>query len=284
MRNPDSFVVKRQTGWENFVTKKNEDEDIDSKLYPFRPDVNSWYDSKMVKRVEPFGYSYEEIKGLKYPTSAADKAALIKKIESIYYPLPTAIQQSMQEIDTAGQDFLSQAYVVQEIEKKELPATVAQLEAVVKRLPTPEDLLKTSLRPKKPLLRKLAAERKYLEWITNIKAEKHALGGTYSVHIFLGQLDEENVALWPAAPSHVGTFAPLGQSTTTGCGKCQEDQRDHTQVTSQIKLTIALVERYLAGIIPDLTVESVVPYLTKNLHWRVAKVTTTNPLPTLDKR
>ena len=40
----------------------------------------------------------------------------------------------------------------------------------------------------------------------------------------------------------------------------------------QIPLTIALIERYLAGIIDDLSEQSVVPYLTENLHWRVTQV------------
>lgn len=56
----------------------------------------------------------------------------------------------------------------------------------------------------------LAPDNRYLEWMTNIKAQKHTLDGAYSVHVFLGPVDEENVALWPAAPTHVGTFAPLG--------------------------------------------------------------------------
>ena len=232
----------------------------------------------MVKRTEPFGYAYPETAGLKYPTTPADKTALMKVIGKIYAPLPKYIRQSKEHKRNAGEDLLPQAQVLKEISEKKVPATVAQLESLVEHLPDIESLLETSLEPGKPVLRDLAPENKYLEWITNIKAEKHTLDGGYSVHIFLGNPDESNVALWPASPSHVGTFAPLGQRSTTGCGKCQEDQRDHTEVTSQIPLTIALVERYLAGLIPDLSEESVVPYLTKYLHWRVSKVGTPHAL------
>ena len=257
----------------SFATKPGDDETIDTPLYPFRPNVDSWYNSKMVKRTESFGYTYPETAGLKYPTTPADKTALMKIIGNIYEPLPKLIRQSKEQKRDAGEDLLPQAYVVKEIEVKEVPATVAQLESLSEHMPKIESLLETSLEPGKPVLRDLAPENKYLEWITNIKAEKHTLDGGYSVHVFLGPADDEtNVALWPASPSHVGTFAPLGQSSTTGCGKCQDDQRDHTQVTSQIPLTIALVERYLGGLIPDLSEESVVPYLTKYLHWRVSKV------------
>lgn len=44
------------------------------------------------------------------------------------------------------------------------------------------------------------------------------------------------------------------------------------EVTGQIPLTLALTERYLAQMIPDLRAETVVPYMTKNLHWRVEAV------------
>ena len=256
----------------SFATKIFDEETIDTPLYPFRPDVNSWYTSKMVKRTEPFGYTYPETAGLKYPTTPADKTALMKIIGKLYAPLPKLIRESRKHKRNAGEDLLPQAQVLKEIAEKKVPATVAQLESLVEHLPDIESLLESSLEPGKPVLRDLAPEDKYLEGITNIKAEKHTLDGGYSVHISLGNPDESNVALWPASPSHVGTFAPLGQLSTTGCGKCQEDQRDHTEVTSQIPLTIALVERYLAGLIPGLSEESVVPYLTENLHWRVSKV------------
>ena len=196
----------------------------------------------------------------------------MKIIGKLYEPLPKSIRQSKRQKRNAGEDLLPRAQVLKEIAQKEAPATVAHLESLGEHLPSIESLLETSLEPGKPVLRDLAPENKYLEWITNIKAEKHTLDGGYSIHIFLGNQDESNVALWPASPTHVGTFSPLGQLSTTGCGKCQEDQRDHIQVTSQIPLTIALVERYLAGLIPDLSEESVVPYLTEHLHWRIAKV------------
>ena len=77
--------------------------------------------------------------------------------------------------------------------------------------------------------------------------------------------------LWPISPHHVGTFVPLGQRQGTGCQKCQGDQRDHVEITGQIPLTLALVECYLAGILPDLNEDRVIKYLTKNLHWNILR-------------
>ena len=273
-QNLETFVTPRKNGFGSFSVKRFEEESIETKLYPFRPNINEWYTSKDVKRTEKFGYSYPETRGLNYPPSPAEKNALRITIGKIYEPFSKTIRQSLKHKETAGVNILPQSHVLKELTKNDLPATAHQLESLVKQLPSSQTLLKESLKPGKPLLRDLAPNHKYLEWLTNIKAEKHTLDGAYTVHIFLGPPDENNVALWPASPNHVGTFSPLGQTNTTACGKCQEDQKDGTEITGQIPLTIALAERYLAGLIPDLSEAAVVPFLTEHLHWRVAKVPT----------
>ena len=257
----------------SFARDADELEGIDTKLYPFRSSVGkgSWYISSDVKRTEPFGYSYPEIAAFTYPPTEDDRKILRKKLNKIYPPPAELIRQSRLHVKTAGQELLARAHILKQIDKKEIPATAEKFESLVQALPPREDLLQASLQPSKPILRDLAPDNKYLEWLTNIRAEKHTLDGAYTVHVFLGPAEEQNTALWPSAPTHVGTFAPLGQPSDTGCGKCQADQRDHAEVTGQIPLTIALIERYLAGIIDDLSEQNVIRYLKKNLHWRVVK-------------
>jgi tyrosinase len=119
-------------------------------------------------------------------------------------------------------------------------------------------------------IKDLAPNDKYLEWITNLKVQKHALDGTFFVHVFLGDFNREDPLTWRFDPNLVGTFSILGDTVGTGCKKCQKDREDHLQITGQVPLTLALVERYLAGHIENLTPEKVVPYLQTNLHWRVA--------------
>ena len=64
-------------------------------------------------------------------------------------------------------------------------------------------------------------------------------------------------------------FSALGQGSETGCEKCKVDQAERIEVTGQIPLTLALVERYQAGLVDNLTPGDVEPYLAQNLHWRV---------------
>lgn len=118
-----------------------------------------------------------------------------------------------------------------------------------------------------------------MEWITNVKVQKHALDGTFFVHIFLGEFNRTDPLAWRSDPNLVGTFTVLGETVGTGCKKCNRDRENQLQITGQVPLTLALAERYLAGQIEDLTPEKVVPYLQTNLHWRVAAVSTLLFLP-----
>lgn len=58
-------------------------------------------------------------------------------------------------------------------------------------------------------------------------------------------------------------------NTLRQCGKCQDDRANRQQVTGQIPLTIALAERYFAGLIDSLEPGDVTGYLKANLHWEV---------------
>lgn len=61
---PEAFVTPRGAGMGNYSVRPAEEEDKDTPLYPFRPDVNNRYLSEDVKRTELFNYTYKEIEGL----------------------------------------------------------------------------------------------------------------------------------------------------------------------------------------------------------------------------
>jgi len=148
---------------------------------------------------------------------------------------------------------------------------------LTEQLPKLETLLDQSIGSDKPYIKDLAKDNKYLEWLVNIKSQRHALDGQYSVHVFLNAVEEGDVSLWPVSPHHVGTFTPFGQASGTGCENCKNQQAEHLEITGQIPLTVALIERYLAGIVQDISAETVVPYLTEHLHWRVESVSVSLP-------
>jgi tyrosinase len=100
--------------------------------------------------------------------------------------------------------------------------------------------------------------------------EKYSLGGSFNVHIFLGDFNTD-----PLQRSYddnlVGTFSVFANDPeTTGCERCQTNAQEGLIVTGSIPLTGALLDR-----IPELQTldpHAVIPYLQRHLHWRLNKV------------
>ncbi|KAF7507389.1 hypothetical protein GJ744_010448 [Endocarpon pusillum] len=252
---PETYVesAKNSGRGGNFTTAQDEEENIETPLKPFnrtasQPVVDSdYWKAKDVRKTKTFGYCYPETE--KWEITSNKEVArkeVIRQIDVLYPAgsLANIIREKTKGRMASENLLASRAETIAQVPLKQL-----KIERQV------EDL---------------APESKYLEWITNLKAKKHALGETFNVHVFLGQITQEDSVLWYADENHVGAFTVLGQPVETGCDKCRSDQADDLQVTAQIPLTVALAERYLAGKIAGLTPDAVIPYLQENLHWRVS--------------
>lgn len=241
-------------------------QNVDTPLAPFNASetIADFWTSATVKDTKTFGHVYPETRDWVYKTPADIKSQLTAiysygslstmfnkpsvmpslvsraRLHSLaaQIPLPTPRLESVQIDDEK---------ILEEIEQK----------AASIKLPTDRDL------------KNLVINNKYLEWLVDIKAEKHANNGDFVVHVFLGHPQDENPALYIFNQNHVAAFSTLGQDSETGCEKCKVDQVERIEVTGQIPLTLALVERYQAGLVDGLTPEFVEPYLAQNLHWRV---------------
>lgn len=234
-----------------------------------------------------FGYAYPETKSWNFDSPEEYRKDLVKQISTLYQ---TGSVSSMILASRAGDpqpeiklrkraERLAQVEAVPESSTTMTMLSLLQAISQTKESEVPEMSFASALPPiQVPSVQipdgrsliSLAKDNTYLEWLVNIKAQKHTLGGEYLVHVFLGPVQEdESTILYSVSPYHVGTFSPLGQPEETRCGKCQQDQRARTEITGQIPLTIALVERYFAGAMDSLDEGDVITYLQKNLHWEV---------------
>lgn len=125
----------------------------------------------------------------------------------------------------------------------------------------------------------LAPDNTYTDWIVNIRAQKHGLSQTFRVIVFLRDFSPEP-ADWAGNTEFntVGRVTILGRSADTPCGRCREDHEDELVVAGAVPLTSALLQDIAAGELRSLEVADVVPYLKRNLHWRV-KLWTGDAIP-----
>ena len=261
-----TFVAPSANSDPTRVIPKGSKQNAKTPLIPFNSSANigDFWTSTRVKDTKTFGHVYPETQDWVHKSPAEIKRELFKlysygslstminkpsvksnlvsraRLHSLaaQIPLPTPTLESGR---TDGDK------ISQEIKEKAAGITI----------PTDRDL------------KNLVINNKYLEWLVDIKAEKHAHGGNFVVHVFLGDPQDDNPALYVFNHNHVAVFSTLGQGSETGCEKCKGDQAERIEVTGQIPLTLALVERYQAGLVDSLTPGHVVPYLAEKLHWRV---------------
>ena len=100
-----------------------------------------------------------------------------------------------------------------------------------------------------------------VEYTANVVCQGFALGGSYNIYIFIGAPASENPLSWANDNNLCGThsnFAAPGMNS-------------QTLVTGDIPLTSTLVDKLAVGQLGNLGRNMTLPYLTKNLGWRVMK-------------
>lgn len=88
------------------------------------------------------------------------------------------------------------------------------------------------------------------------------------MHVFLGEF-EPATNTWSTQSALVGTFTVFGKGLTTGCEKCAVDAEAQLEVSGTVNLTPALIQSVEDGLLGSVQRENVIPWLRRNLHWRV---------------
>ncbi|KAK1465698.1 hypothetical protein CMEL01_11690 [Colletotrichum melonis] len=247
--NPGKYVTPQQSLENTVVRARGSPEDADSPLTPFARSVaadgtQEFWTSAQVKDTKVFGYIYPETQSV-----FNSKKLIINEVDRLYLKrasFANILRSQPPDVETLKE--------LQERAKVHLKsATGGEPE-----LPPGRDI------------QNLAVGGKYLEWLVNIRAEKAELNGNYIVNIFLGDPDSGTLPLlYVKDHAHVGSFATFGQDENSACENCQKGRAEKQKITGQIPLTIALVERYLAGQVDSLKHEDVVKYLKANLRWKI---------------
>jgi len=120
-------------------------------------------------------------------------------------------------------------------------------------------------------LKHLAPNNTYTEWVVNVRAQKHGLGSSFRVVVFLGPFNEADPDSWDTEFNCVGRVSVLGRDPAeTQCSKCRVDAAGELMVSGTVPLTSALLQDIMEGEVADLEAEHVVPHLKKQLKWKVA--------------
>ncbi|KAF2116017.1 common central domain of tyrosinase-domain-containing protein [Lophiotrema nucula] len=121
-------------------------------------------------------------------------------------------------------------------------------------------------------------------WDAHIKVRKFAFDGSFSIHVFIGWVKDEQTERFFTKKNEVGFTGIFAapQATSTECQSCQKNRADDIVIESVVPLTSYLTD-YLdsnlksAGLITEgqhrsvasLEPNDVVPFLKEQIQWRI---------------
>lgn len=232
----DSYVVPQAAVYSSHTTSPGQTEDSQTPLTPFFSNETHFWTSDMVRDHEVFNYTYPEVANKSRP----ELVATINRLYGNFSPAamftrPSGSQRhgKKDEINLSGRS----PYLANGLSWNSQTST-------------------------RPVIGAVFNNGRYREWIANIRVKKHAMGGSFSIHLFLGEIPSDPLS-WPVASSLVGT---LGVFAHRGIHGIHSDRK----ITGTVPMTSALMNLVASGQVPSLHAGDVEPFLQSNLEVRVS--------------
>jgi tyrosinase len=278
--NPNSWVLNQESSGNNFWSPPGQIEDADTPLVPFHKSDTDYFTSNDIKPWTVFGCTYPELTETGLSTEQL-QASVQASVVSLYGSTTPAmrIMRAAKAPSTATINTMSiQTMSAPPVQLPKAAPAQAPLKHAVGPTPTPAAVTKeiseasfTSEVPiDHPKVGTVSNGKEYTEWICNIRTSKYQLNGSFVVYVFLGPFTDDPLGR-ASDPNLVGTAAIFANDVaTTGCQRCLDNNDKKLTVTGAVPLTGALLDRIAD--VKSLEPSDVIPYLKKNLHWRVHKV------------
>ncbi|KAI1416072.1 Di-copper centre-containing protein [Hypoxylon sp. FL1857] len=234
----DTYVVPQAAVYSSHTTSPGESEDSQTALTPFFSNETHFWTSDMVRDHEVFGYTYAEVAN----KTREEVVASINRLYGNFSPISMLTRPGRSHQHLKGHES----------------------HLVLRGASRASGLSWNSKTSAHPPVDAVFSDDKYREWIANIRVSKHAMGGSFSIHLFLGEVPYDPLS-WPVASNLVGT---LGIFAHRGVHGWKSDRK----VAGTIPITSALMQMVALGKVPSLHAEDVEPYLKSNLELRVSLV------------
>ncbi|KAK1757866.1 hypothetical protein QBC47DRAFT_319522 [Echria macrotheca] len=288
--NPTSFMSPRPAPSSTFNASRGATQDQNTPLSPFWDKSGSkfWTSAQVKDSAATFGYAYPETQKWNFPSTQAYQASLRQTVISLYgsnvfrnFLANIATREVSSAAPsvaaaTAGIAALGLAGPIPENTEETKPAAAAAPAAAApaqKKLASetkPET--KPATEDKSPIpasLAHLAPNNEYTEWLVLVRAQKHGIGQSFRVQVFLGDIDESAPETWDTEWNSVGRVSVLGRAPETQCGKCVADTAEGLMVSGTVPLTSALLQDIVAHKLASLEPKDVLPHLKADLRWKV---------------
>ncbi|KAH6650426.1 common central domain of tyrosinase-domain-containing protein [Chaetomium tenue] len=265
--NPDSFMTLHPAPYATFNAADGESQTSDTPLAPFWDKTGTrFWTSGEVRDTHTFGYAYPETQRWRFPDQKSYQTNIRRTVVKLYgsnVPADFLANIAQRRVEHARV-----AKVLDPRSTADMPAEALSLELKLiqqedqeeaEAVPAPTPTISPSLHHPTP-------SNTYTEWLVNIRAQKHGLGGPFRILVFLNHNPLSPPSPPPNPPSTgnnndfhncVGRVSVLGRAATR-CGRCRTHAARGLMVSGTMPLTAALLDA-----------AEVVPYLRERLAWRV---------------
>jgi tyrosinase len=239
---PDSYGGSQVAPHNTWTIAKGTTQNANSPLTPFHKNTGGdFWTTNEVRDTKVFKYTYPE-----FTRTSGNKAAIVSVVNKLYGPNAAA---------TAGSTKREAAPEPQD----DTPAASTTSSSVSSSSSASSSASATAIVDPSPLT---ANNGSLYQYVANIATNRYALGGSYVIYLFDSPPASEAPGSWALDANLIGPMGVLAQDGMTGAADLV--------TTGSVPLTRTLTEEVSEGILADLSVATVVPYLQKSLVWRVA--------------
>ncbi len=232
--NNDSYVTPMAAIYPSHTTAAGQIQDAETPLTPFFANRSSFWTSDMVRDYEVFGYTYPEVS----TNTRSDVVTAINRLYTHYSPATISMKRRRKRSIGYGDTIIADSSIDQQDIYRRSPHL--SMEAIFDG----DD---------------------YYEWIANIHVKKHALNGSFLIHMFLGTVPRHS-SMWSTASNLVGTLGIFAHSGPHGIMTQQ-------QIGGTIPMTSALVDAIALGSVTSLRPNHIGPFLKSQLNVRIILLT-----------
>ncbi|KAF3912465.1 Tyrosinase [Dactylellina cionopaga] len=234
--------------FQRLVKSKNDKDDLDTPLYPFKHPDGSWWTSNDVAKARGiwnYGYGYPEVPCERNTDTDTelDKFST-SQINSLYDP---AISPSI-VFSPAPSATRVQASPGRPSVTVIAGSTIKAGSTTKKSKPTATKEVSAD-----PTVKVPKKSKGVTQWTANVVVDQSELVGTFAIYIFLG-IPPTDPAEWRISDKKVGTLTVLGNPGKRMMSKV---------VTSTVSLTKTLIDKGITGSDSDIDA-----YLKENLTWK----------------
>jgi tyrosinase len=242
---PGSWITPTAAAMNSYTTSTGQIQDSQSPLTPFYSGPNgSFWSSDMVRNTSVFAYTYPEISGLGGPEGRTQVIRAINRLYGAASPANMARQRVRNVVRTDG-----------------LGSTGGIAKEGVTVEPSTQD---DDDDGNEAALSRVVTDNQYREWVANIRVNKQALNASFLIHLHLGD-KASNAKSALHGNDLIGTMGVFASPPSFA-----NHMVSSHRMSGAIPLTGALIERVRSGVLQNLDVQSVTPFLKDRLRLEVS--------------